>query len=225
MTITEEMLMAYADGAADEAARAEVERQAAADPDVAARLARHLSLKSRLSGAFDGALSEPVPERLVEAATAGAPKAGRSPLRDWRTWSAMAACLAAGVLVGVRMADHGPISPDFRARGQLAAALDQRLASDPAGPDQVRIGVSFRSQEGAYCRTFQTPGARGMAGFACRDEDAWRVLMSVPHRPEGGEYRLAGSAPAPVMRAAGAMAAGDVLDAQAEAAARAAGWR
>jgi RNA polymerase sigma-70 factor, ECF subfamily len=83
MKYSDEILMAYADGELDEATRAEIDAAAAADPAVAAAIARHRQLRERLRAGFDRVLDEPVPRRLVEALDASADAeraAGPAPL-------------------------------------------------------------------------------------------------------------------------------------------------
>ena len=69
--VTDETLYAYVDGELDAAARSEVERALAAEPALAARVARERALRARLAAAFDPLLDEPVPARL--RAVSGAP--------------------------------------------------------------------------------------------------------------------------------------------------------
>jgi len=76
MNISDEKLMAYADGELDAAQRAEVEAAMAADPEVARRVQQHQALRKQIGATFDGALMDTVPERLVAAvrsAPTGAP--------------------------------------------------------------------------------------------------------------------------------------------------------
>jgi anti-sigma factor RsiW len=68
MTISEETLMAYADGELDAAARASVEAAMQEDPEIRERVARHHALREAMQGAFSAVLKEPVPERLLNAA-------------------------------------------------------------------------------------------------------------------------------------------------------------
>jgi len=226
--ISEEQLMAYADGELDAAERAEVEAALATDADLRARLKAHQDLQAKLSGAFDGALTEPVPARLQAAfaGPAGAQVVDLSARRaaKWsgREWGAMAASLAAGFVLafGVFRADPMIAVDDggMRARGALARALETQLAANDAGA--VRIGLSFRAQDGDYCRTFSFGET---AGLACRDGGGWDVAMTSA-QDTGGDVRMA-SAPAEILAAVDAMIAGEPLDADAEAAARDAGWR
>lgn len=229
MAISDETLMAFADGELTGEERAAVEAALAQDEMLRARLAAHQRLGVRLSAAFDGALSEPVPERLVQAAPrAPAPvvdlAAARA--RKWsvREWGAMAASVAAGLVLGVGfMGRPAPLiaaeSGGLVARGALAHALETQLASDAAGA--VRIGLSFRDQGGAYCRTFDLTEAQ-TSGMACRAGEGWSVAMTAAN-PQS-EIRTAGAG-ADVLAAVEARIAGDVLDAEAEARARDAGWR
>ncbi len=151
--------------------------------------------------------------------------AGAGSSRSMPVWAAMAACLVVGLFVG-RMADPPPLTlsgaddPAPIAAGPLAKALgaqDSRQAV--TGP--VRIGLSFTSRSGAYCRTFQVFGRSSRAGVACRDPAAWRVLAVSPI-----DAGAAGSqTPPAVLAAVDAMIVGQPLDATGEAKARAAGWK
>ena len=233
MRIDDAMLMAYADGELDPAARAEVEAAIAADPALQARVAAHRELRAMVSGAYAGVADEPVPDRLAamlrptaEVVDFAAAKARRetpaAAPRRWPQWTAIAATLVVGVLAG-RMIDLGPsasiIARDgtLVAQGELARTLDTQLAGG-------EVGLSFRNREGDHCRTFN---ADGLAGVACRDGDRWGVQMALATAPAAaGDYRMAGSdTPPEVLRAVEAMIDGEPLDAAAEAAARAQGWR
>ncbi|HTP38426.1 MAG TPA: hypothetical protein VMI92_02510 [Steroidobacteraceae bacterium] len=131
MRVDDELLMAFADGELDAEQGAAVERAVAADPALAARLAQHRKLQGSLRAAFDGVLSEPVPERLLQAlqSNASSTPTSRSPavrgqaarahprggLRQWLdrqrarlpggwAWpqvSAVAASLAIGGVIGM----------------------------------------------------------------------------------------------------------------------------
>jgi hypothetical protein len=234
--IDDEKLMAYADGELDAVARAEVEAAMATDPALRERVKAHRQLRQRVAGAYAGAADEPVPEQLsavlmgkaaiVSLADARARKAEASrPVapRAWRSWGAIAATFAAGIIAG-QMIDLGP-EPAMATRGgalvaqgRLAERLETELASAGTG-----IGLSFRNQEGRYCRTFQSDG---LAGLACREAGQWDVQVAVGVGSEGSSYRMAGSnLPPAVLAAVEATIAGQPLDAAGEAAARDNGWR
>lgn len=156
------------------------------------------------------------------------PVAGRPAFRKPPAWAAMAACLVAGLAIG-RLALPSPPTADGRAAelpmavGPLARALEDGAAAQAQGP--VRIGVTFKSQSGRWCRTFQ---GQDQAGVACRADGAWRVLASSPATAPaaGGEYRQAGSeTPAAVMAVVDGMITGAPLDAAGEAQALKSNWR
>ena len=113
------------------------------------------------------------------------------------------------------------------AAGELSAALDQALASEPRPGSAVVIGLSFRAADGHICRTFVHRPAPSMAGLACHGADGWSLpVFSTAVAPGVGELRQAASAlPPEVQAAVDARLRGEVFDAQQERAARAAGWR
>jgi hypothetical protein len=235
MTIDDATLMAYSDGELSAEERAEIERALAADAGLRAQLEAHQKMRAQLSGAYADLLDEPVPERLIAAARGPAPQAAevvdftarREARARWsvREWGAMAASLVGGLVIGlgamnaqtplIAVTDNG-----MNARGALERALNTQLASDEAGA--VRIGLSFRTEDGGYCRTFELT-ERGTSGIACRDATGWDVPMTAAHGAQG-DIRMAGASEA-VLNVVATMIEGDPLDADAEAAARDANWR
>ena len=221
MTISDETIMAYADGELDSAARAAVESAMSEDPQIERRVAAHRSLRQRVQAAYSSELLEDVPEDLLVAVRAGAGtpdgrvvnlQAARAATeRDasrarprrwmWRTASAMAASVIVGIGLGFFMWGHSE-SPLVRstdgelvARGQLAKALSSQLAVQQAQGSPVQIGISFLAKSGDYCRTFTLSGKVSPAGLACRRGEEWQIQTLT----EGGggatesEYRTAGS--------------------------------
>lgn len=219
--VTEEMLIAYVDGELSEADRTVVDSAVMADPALFDRLERHRRLRARVFGAFANVLAEPIPERLATAARPGNVVSLRRPAPP--TWATIAATLVVGVTAGL-LVPRGPqptIAPDMTAKGRLATALNTQLASNPSD-GSVRVGLTFRAAD-RYCRTFT---AEEVAGLACHDDGAWKVRMTVARQAgHSGDYRMAASeTPPEVMAAVDALITGEPLDAEAEAAARKAGW-
>ncbi len=107
MSVDNEKLMAFADGELTGAERAEVEAALEQDQALRERLQAHQRMRTRLSSAFDGALAEPVPTRLTEAAQARRQAeivdfaARRAAKWSYREWGAMAASVALGLVLGV----------------------------------------------------------------------------------------------------------------------------
>lgn len=251
MDITEETLMAFADGEADEATRAAVEAAMRADPEIALRVAQHRALRERIGQAFAADLEEPVPARLLAAAHGpgshgiaadldGARRSRRRamrtpvPWRDWRVPASMAACLVLGVALALvwsrpdrRLVAAG--GTGLAAGSQLGKALSTQLAGERSSASPVIVGMSFVAKDGGYCRSFLVSGPRAFAGLACREADEWQIrLLSRTATPEtgGGEFRTAGAEwPAALLAAIEAEAAGEPLDRAGEVAARARGWR
>jgi hypothetical protein len=234
--LTDEMLMAYADGELDAAARAQVEAAMAADPDTARRVADHQRLREAVRRGFDAALDEPVPERLLAAARAGSAASAQvlpfrrpPPRRTWPQWGTLAAGMVLGILVwqlgaGLHPALIASRGGDILATGPLAQALDMQLAATQPPDAAVHIGLTFRARDGRYCRTFQLR-AGGTAGLACNDQ-GWKLEVLARGEAQPGEYRQAGSAlPPAVTQAVTDTIAGDPLDAAREAQARSSGWR
>jgi hypothetical protein len=220
----DERIGAYVDGELSPSDREAFEREMAADAALASATAAHRRLRERLALTYDPVLEEPTPLGLrLAAQTANQGRARWGP----PVWAGMAACLLAGVLVGrALLPPAGPLATRdgaLVARGALARALDGQLASE-SGP--VRIGVSFKSLDGRYCRTFQSAPDR-LAGLACRDGDAWQARVLASWTPAARDaYRTAGSeTPAAVLAAVDAAISGDPLDAAQERAARGRDWK
>ena len=160
----------------------------------------------------------------------------------WAEWGAMAACLVLGVMLGARVlapratsggdtlalgvANNGAVV----AQGALRDALEQHVAGivlDPNSP--VVVGLTFRNHAKEYCRTFTLDNAS--SGIACKQADGW-VVANLEHAPanaasgSAGAYRMAASPFSPaLLQSIDAMRDGDTLDAAAEAAAKAKGWK
>ena len=253
MTISDETLMAFADGELDAVARAAVESAMREDPQIEARVAQHRALRQRVRAAYAEELSEDVPERLLIAARGGARTqenkvvdledaraarernaSARPVQRQWRTAGTIAASVIVGVGLGFFMWGRTAL-PLMRstggalvARGQLAKALSNQLAAERSPSSAVRIGLSFVAKSGDYCRTFAMSGAALPSGLACRHGEEWRIqalTQAADERRGDSEYRTAGSAmSAAIIKSVEGMIAGEPLDQAAEKAARERGW-
>jgi hypothetical protein len=251
VTISEETLMAYADGELDAETRASVEAAMREDPEIGKRVARHRALREAMQGAFSGALQEPVPDRLIAAAR-GPTVASKDSVVDLslareaarqrvsaapRRWqpAAMAASLLLGLGLGF-LAWHGPggalIQPGagggLIAGAALAEVLSTQLSDDRSADRVVVAGLSFRDKSGDFCRTFSSSGSDASSGLACREGNDWRIkaLAQSPRSAANpGNFRTATSEDSPAIRAAvEASIEGEPLDHAGEIAARKAGW-
>lgn len=240
MTVTREMLTAYADGELGPGEMAQVEAAIRADPELAKEVEAHRSLRTTLSAHFAPILEMPVPDRLqaalakpkniidfADARRAREEKATmRATVPRWAMGGAVAASLALGAIIGSQIPGGETVrSVDGQlvASGALNKALTSQLASTQGDAAPVRILLSFKNGDGRYCRGFE---AGATAGIACRAGDKWDLVRTQANAPgETGIYRQAGSAAAGIMAAAQEMAAGGALDADAERAARDSSWQ
>ena len=147
-------------------------------------------------------------------------------------FASLAASVVVGLFVGY-IAGRGSGSllmpgpgGQFVASGTLASALTTQLSGDAVSNAAVRVGISYRSKTGDYCRTFSHSG--GHSGIACRRGGGWQVEL-LAHESEtttASPYRTAGSGVSPeVLRMVEQQIAGEALDRSQETAARSRGWR
>jgi len=216
--IDEMTVIAWVDGelAPEQAAR--VEQAVAADPALRELAETHRAMRARFAAAFGSIADEPMALPSAEIISF----AERRAERTRRLWvpGAIAASLVAGLFVGqiqrpagvTDRADALALAPD------LARKLDTQLSGEP-GP--IRVALSFRARDGAYCRSFT---ATHLDGVACRTAAGWTLRYAAPGTASGGDYAQAGSDPAQASAVA-AMIAGEPLDAPGERAARERGWR
>jgi hypothetical protein len=248
--LDEQTLIAYVDGELDPEKRAAVERAMQIDAAVARRVAEHQRLRERVALAHRGALDEPVPERLlrvlgepdrrdVAASTSISETRSRASRRTWapsNLWPAMAACLVVGVTLGLLAplllrGTHGDYvttaEGGLRATGALAHALERSPSATGVG--DVRIGLTFATTDGTWCRTFAIQHGALASGLACRDASGWRIETlerAVAATDDGDGYRMAGTDLTPALRAAvEARMSGAPLDVEQEQRALRDGWR
>lgn len=217
MTFDRETIGAYVDGELDEIRRRRIEAALADDPELARRIEAERKLRAMLQARFAPIADAPVPEALIAAVEQGA-KVQALPSRG-RRWApvAVAASIAALAVVGLQLRSGG--DPNL-ASGTLAQALETQLAATQTADASVRIGFTFKTRDGAWCRTFEEHTA---AGIACRSDAGWRVRQRESGAPQAGDYRQA-SSPA-IAAAAQDMAAEPPLDGEQERAVIGSGWK
>lgn len=230
MTPTRENLAAYADGELDPLSAVEVEAALVADPALAAQVKMHRALKARLSAHFAPILEEPLPHRMaaslapasevIDFTAARKRHTLRRTLPRW-TWI-VGPALAASLIVALFVPRSGDSGNNYASQ-ELAEALDNQLVASQPADAPTRILLSFRDQDGAYCRAF---AGVAQSGIGCRDDQGWRLRMIGHGSPaKSGEFRQAGSDSSTVMVAAQEMAVGSALDAKEEEIALRSGWR
>lgn len=248
MNYDDETLMSYVDGELDAKLRAEIAAAAEKEPVLARRVEQQRALRAKVAGAFAKVLEQPVPERLVRVARGAAAsesaadrgnvlqfptRAARAPATPWRAreWAAMAASLVLGVVISWRifsLGEGGPIvagKDALVAHGELAHALDHQLASEQRGEEPVLIGLTFKTRDGNFCRSFVMRATR-TAGLACHVGADWQVTATDSAVLPQGQLQQANSALSPaILRAIEARGDGAALDAEAEKSAQLSGWK
>jgi len=228
----DEKFFAWLDGELGPAEAAEMEAKVAADPQLARLAEQHRALKAQLSNAFDPITAAPVPEHLKAAIRPTAEIADFAAARRARRipslpqWTALAATLAAGIVVGT-MIPHGGSAPVEVQDGKIYAAADlnralaTQLASAPTG--DVRIGLTFRDHSGEICRSFTQQAA---SGLACRGGGRWQLkgIFAAPEG-QGTDYRMAAGMDPNLAALVDSTMAGEPLDAAGEKAERDKSWR
>lgn len=214
MSVPVQTLMAFADGALPPEEAARVAALVAADPDLARQVAELRAGRAAVRDAFAAVLREPVPDRLIRAATGASPPGAapipppprpvasndnpplRCPPPRWRLPAvAAAASLLLGLAGGWALAPGGdPAGP-----GRLGRALEAALEGAPSGASAgVALLASHRLEDGGVCRSFAAPQGEGrLLGLACREPaGGWRLRAAVAQqggdavRPAGGEDPL-----------------------------------
>ena len=221
-----ERIIAFVDGELAPAERAGFEAELAADPALAADVARHRALAARVGAAYAPVLDEAIPPQLLAVAAAANDRVVRPGVGRLTPWAVIAASLAVGVIVGrLAVPEQAPLvarDGALVAHGQLASALSTKLAAEPG---VVKVGLTLKTPDGGYCRTFQS-AADHLAGLACRQDGQWVArTVTAWRRTAESAYRTAGSDTPPEVLAAVDGLGGQPLDAVAERAARDRGWR
>jgi hypothetical protein len=203
--ISEEALLALADGELQGEEAAFIEAAVEQDPALRDALRRLRLSAGGIAQAFDGKLDEAVPERLLAAArgtrTATRLTARRLRIAPW-AWG-LAASLAA-FAIGIGSSDLlFPAAPGYlpaaetpgdalaaRFQVTLRGALDEGkddqvfpYASPDLGAGSIRLGSRLTTASGTPCREFWRQETRGSTqlsdhGIACRDaKGSWSVML------------------------------------------------
>jgi len=237
--LSDEELMAFADGQLDDAQMREIAPLVASDPAMAAEVERLRAGTAALRGAFRGQLELETPARLREV-VAKAPASNVAILKRrpaqapiWAAAAAAAACLVVGLGIGRGFGGADSLF-EMGADHALVAASDLRgaLENSPSGSGvgEVRVALTFPEANGGYCRVFRIDRTAGAAtaGLACKAVNDWTVVAlgeAGSTASHGAMAQAGGDIPEAVLQAAANRQGGDALDANAEAAALRAHWK
>lgn len=199
MMTSDEMLMAYADGALDAADAAQVKAALVADPTLAARVEMFRETRRLLAASaaplapVDAADPLAAKIRAAVSATAAAPTSP-TPAPANMNWRPMAAAASVAVLLAVGWwVGLGPRTGGDPALGpELAHALTH-VPSGEVTPlrDSVEfIAIaSFDTEKGLFCREYETHSAdRGKLAVACLDAGGWHNRYVAEMMPQDGGY-------------------------------------
>ncbi len=224
ITVREDRLSAWIDGALDPAQADAFDRDLAADPEFARIAAQWRANDARIAVALTGAAQRPFPAATL--ALLAAPAANNLPANDnsrKRLWSVAGLGAIAATLV-LAFASRTPMP--LAAPDALSQALDRTPSlADAALPDGRHIvpALTTRAQDGRWCREYRDGGT---VALACRGAGGqWRDEARGPGTtPEAATAPEAG---AEIVVASGAndavldpafhrLGAGDAVDAATE---------
>lgn len=229
----DEALIRRLDGELSPNAARAVDRAAAADPALAARLARLQGQRGLARDAFPIA-SDPRDHALARMIAAGGQTRGSDGWMDRvraaiaprhaPLWGGLAlAAFVGGLSIGW-IGRPAPTGFSVGADATIADAGLVRVLNQGLASEDTSLGLTFRDQNGDWCRTFQRAD-QGLAGLACREDDRWKMQVLAPIDAPTGDLRTAAAeTPLAVLTAVDAIIAGDTLDADTERRARDAGW-
>lgn len=211
--ISDETLMAFADGELAPGDRERVAAAIAADPALAERVRMFERTRQLAHDAFAPLLDEPVPDALrnrIEAAAAPAssnvialPRRGGRPLPAWLPLAASIAAVVVGIGGFLAGRNLGPTAQTQRiALGEVPAELAAVLASKPSGSREehdlgkLSLIASFKTGDGRLCREFELdpPRSDTIVAVACRGASPdWQVVFAVAAPPGADNYAPASS--------------------------------
>jgi hypothetical protein len=235
--VTDEMLIAHADGELPADAAARVEAALVADAALAARYAALTGAGHAARQAFAAVAREPVPDRLLaavlaaDASAAAPPPAPANAPGTGRRFVAVAAALVLGLALGhltAPLLSGGGEQPFASLPPSLVAALSAGASGDrmeTAGAPAVTVLSTHRLGDGTICRAVDIAGKAPAAALACREGGGWRLVALVGRTSEaGGTYRPASDLDPLLQEVLDQRGAGPALAPGEEAALRARGW-
>jgi len=207
LDLNDELLSAYIDGELDPAMLSAVEHQLANDAGARARLDRMRFADASVRNAFavaPPAQDDPIATFIQTGQKHPTVRANLS--RRYTAWFGAAAAGLGGIVVGYVLA-HRPdgttqlAQASFHASAAVIAAL-QTVGSGQVldrGGESVRMVLTFRANDGRYCRMFTVKStAQNAEGLACQqsstDAGGWNVVAwDAVSAVDGAEYRPAGA--------------------------------
>ena len=241
--VSDEAIMAFADGEMPPDERSAVRDALASDRSAINKLESYAFTRGALKRVFDEVLTAPLPEKLLAPLREPAPATvtslseRREAIRrasGWRAavFSPVGAAAALLIGVGAGWLAQGAMRDDIVRlddRGLVAtASLQRALDVTPVGGNTMvarglalRPKFTFLSVDKAWCRQYVLVRSGGLAsgGLACREGDTWRVLAqgtAEAAADPSGKVVPAGKGEDLLDTIRGQLKEGDVLDRGAE---------
>lgn len=201
--ISDETLMAFADGVLDEPQFSHVAEAIETNADLAARLEALVTGSTLARRGFEELLS-PVSPALDTAVRETIRNAGRKPFWrvTWPNWLYPAGALAATAIVAVvamptlRPAPNNAVTSGIAelTGGEVSTILD----TVPSGTRQtlatgtvIHPIATFINGDDRLCREFETQGNANYLVVSCRADSTWSVQLALVMAAEDGNYRPA----------------------------------
>jgi hypothetical protein len=190
--ISDETLMAFADGVLDEPLFSQVATAVETDPVVAERLHALVEGADLAKAGFESLL-EPVPRELMAGVRDSIARAERDPIWkrlfqgfDMRVPGVAFASLAIALVVlpmgyMIGRGDPQPVG-QFPQGPMIAEALQRTPSGQTAdlGDDLTLTPIAtFANADGNICREFETAGTAGYVAVACRISGNWQTQFAV----------------------------------------------
>ncbi len=220
-------LSAYLDGELDDMARTEIELALEKDTDLQAMLETISSADNSLRPAYAATLNAPIPDRLSKILT----EPEKTSLPDWAGMirsllrpdilAGATAALVIGLVAGSSftttntpsaegfiMAETGEII----AGQSLATILTTARSGEIVQADghDFMIRLSFKTDDGKYCREFRNQAS---VGIACSNTQGWKIETIGPNlSPPSDRFAMVGEAPSEISAAITRLGVAEVLD-------------
>lgn len=211
--ITDEMVMALADGQLPEPQAERVRTAIAARLELQAQFEAYQTSQLVLSEAFGGLLERPVPAAMQQTVLGWAQERGAvvslesarakrklPPRLGFLPQAAAAAVLlSAAALGGYQVGQDEPAHGAVILAGPVphASPLQKALTTTPAGAAididaaQFLAVATYQTEGGQVCREFELNRAgSGTAGLACRTETGWQIEVAAFNMSAGTSDRF-----------------------------------
>ncbi len=182
--VSDDMLMAYADGELSEAEAAAVKRAVSNDPHLATKLSEFEATRQLARDAFASIKMRPVPPELVQAVLSHAsqPKAQQWRFRRHLVPLAASIAVVAGVvgyLAGISRDRQPSLLAVDRVMTEALETADSGATIETDQGRRISVLATYRLSD-RLCRTFAISAENdAVKGLACRTPSQWSVEVAV----------------------------------------------